>query len=97
MEYAANKPIEDRHHMKQLENLDGYVVSVYDGHGGWQVGMINLNNWWANVQIIIKAELAMNHLSEELDNLLKANKDKYKDVDECVTQSLKQAFDKVVS
>mmetsp|Transcript_71213 Transcript_71213/g.82834 ORF Transcript_71213/g.82834 Transcript_71213/m.82834 type:complete len:423 (-) Transcript_71213:159-1427(-) len=78
VQYAANKPIEDRFHTKQLESLDGYVVSVFDGHGGWQV-----------------AELAMNHLANDLDALLKENQKKHNNIDDCIKESLKQAFNKV--
>jgi len=35
--YAANNPIEDRFNAIQLKNLDGFLVEVLDGHGGFQV------------------------------------------------------------
>ena len=35
--YAANNPIEDRYNAIQLKNLDGYLIEVLDGHGGYQV------------------------------------------------------------
>lgn len=35
IQYAANKPIEDRYKVSQLTSADGYAVSVFDGHGGW--------------------------------------------------------------
>lgn len=38
-EYPANFPIEDRFLTYQLTNADGYVVAVFDGHGGWQMVM----------------------------------------------------------
>lgn len=38
----------------------------------------------------------MNHLSDDLDELIKANRSKYSDEDQLITESLKQAFDKVV-
>ena len=40
VQYPANNPIEDRYSCQQLTTIDGYVVSVFDGHGGWQLGNI---------------------------------------------------------
>jgi serine/threonine protein phosphatase PrpC len=37
LQYAANNPIEDRYKATQLKNIGGFAVSVFDGHGGWQV------------------------------------------------------------
>jgi serine/threonine protein phosphatase PrpC len=37
LQYAANNPIEDRYKVSQLTALEGYAMSVFDGHGGWQV------------------------------------------------------------
>lgn len=37
LQYAANNPIEDRYKVSQLKAIDGYAMSVFDGHGGWQV------------------------------------------------------------
>lgn len=33
----ANNPIEDRFAYHDLTSLEGFVASVFDGHGGWQV------------------------------------------------------------
>jgi len=33
----ANNPIEDRFAYNDLESVQGFVASVFDGHGGWQV------------------------------------------------------------
>jgi hypothetical protein len=35
--YASNNPIEDRYNAIQLKNLDGFLVEVLDGHGGYHV------------------------------------------------------------
>lgn len=34
---SANNPVEDRFNAIQLKNIDGYFVSVLDGHGGNQL------------------------------------------------------------
>jgi hypothetical protein len=34
---SANNPVEDRFNAIQLKNIDGYYVSVLDGHGGNQI------------------------------------------------------------
>ena len=39
IQYPANNPIEDRYDCAQLESIDGFAASVFDGHGGWQMGM----------------------------------------------------------
>lgn len=36
LQYPANNPIEDRYDYTQLSSIDAFVVSVFDGHGGWQ-------------------------------------------------------------
>lgn len=33
----ANNPIEDRFAYDDLASVEGFVASVFDGHGGWQV------------------------------------------------------------
>jgi len=38
---AFNNPCEDRNSQKQLININGYAIAVFDGHDGWQV-VINL-------------------------------------------------------
>jgi hypothetical protein len=37
--YPANLPIEDRHDCQMIQDGKdkGYLLSVFDGHGGWQV------------------------------------------------------------
>jgi serine/threonine protein phosphatase PrpC len=35
-EYPANNPIEDRKAIDNLSNVDGFVATVFDGHGGYQ-------------------------------------------------------------
>lgn len=35
LQYAANNPIEDRYKVTQLHNASGFIVTVFDGHGGW--------------------------------------------------------------
>jgi serine/threonine protein phosphatase PrpC len=37
IQYPANNPIEDRYKASQLTSLNAYAVSVFDGHGGWQL------------------------------------------------------------
>jgi len=44
IQYPSNRPIEDRFAVHQLEAISGYVVMVFDGHLGWQVGIIFLPN-----------------------------------------------------
>lgn len=39
----SNKPCEDRNAKIQLNNVNGYAVAVFDGHGGWQVVIIFYN------------------------------------------------------
>jgi serine/threonine protein phosphatase PrpC len=34
LSYPANSPIEDKIVSTQLEGINGYMVSVFDGHGG---------------------------------------------------------------
>lgn len=36
LQYQANNPIEDRIQATELKTIDGYMVGVFDGHGGWQ-------------------------------------------------------------
>ncbi|CAD8050938.1 unnamed protein product [Paramecium sonneborni] len=43
LQYAANNPIEDRYKVNQLKNINGYAVSVFDGHGGWQLAELAMN------------------------------------------------------
>jgi len=42
IQYPSNNPIEDRWAVQQLESIQGYVTMVFDGHGGWQVGILPL-------------------------------------------------------
>lgn len=35
LQYPANNPIEDRFDFVQLKSIQGYFISVFDGHGGW--------------------------------------------------------------
>lgn len=37
IQYNANNPREDRHNAIQLKHLPGYMVAVFDGHGGNEV------------------------------------------------------------
>ena len=37
IQYQANSPIEDTYSCEQIDNVDGYFISVFDGHGGWQL------------------------------------------------------------
>ena len=34
LSYAANNPIEDKIIVTNLNNINGYFVGIYDGHGG---------------------------------------------------------------
>lgn len=34
-QYETNQPIEDRVLVSDLKNIDGFMVAVFDGHGGW--------------------------------------------------------------
>lgn len=43
LQYAANNPIEDRYKLFQLTAIDGFVVSVIDGHGGWQLAELAMS------------------------------------------------------
>ena len=38
IQYESNNPIEDRFNCTQIKEVEGYLISVFDGHGGWQVG-----------------------------------------------------------
>ena len=37
LQLDGNDPCEDRLTIKQLTNVNGYYLAVFDGHGGWQV------------------------------------------------------------
>ena len=37
VQYQANSPIEDTYSCEQIEQVDGFLISVFDGHGGWQL------------------------------------------------------------
>ena len=37
LQLDGNDPCEDRLTIKQLENVKGYYMGIFDGHGGWQV------------------------------------------------------------
>ena len=38
IQHAANNPIEDRFSFRDVEDIGGYLVAVFDGHGGSQAG-----------------------------------------------------------
>ena len=40
-QYPANNPIEDRYAYAKLTTVDGFAAGVFDGHGGWQVCILN--------------------------------------------------------
>ena len=37
IQLEGNLPIEDRLIARHMENVKGFFMGVYDGHGGWQV------------------------------------------------------------
>jgi hypothetical protein len=41
LQYAANSPIEDRILCGQLNSVVGEVLAVFDGHGGYSIGILN--------------------------------------------------------
>ena len=44
LQYRANNPIEDRVTYSKLRSINGYLVSVFDGHGGDLVSEYANNN-----------------------------------------------------
>lgn len=57
IEYPANKPIEDRYDFQQIVDSQnkpiGYIVNIFDGHGGWQVAEYCQKHLSAEFQKII--------------------------------------------
>lgn len=43
VQYEANAPTEDRLVIKELEHKEGYLLGVFDGHGGGLLVRINLH------------------------------------------------------
>lgn len=41
VQYQANSPIEDSYSCEQINEKEGYFISVFDGHGGWQLCKAN--------------------------------------------------------
>lgn len=41
VQYQANSPIEDSYSCEQINEKEGYFISVFDGHGGWQLCKTN--------------------------------------------------------
>lgn len=76
-EYNANDPIEDRHHCKQLKNIDAYVCAVFDGHGGWALSEYAKN-------------LFINELDFQFELLAKK---KFESEDALIIEALNKAFD----
>ena len=38
IQYQSNNPIEDTYSCEQvISGIEGYFISVFDGHGGWQL------------------------------------------------------------
>lgn len=41
-QYEANSPTEDRLVVKELDHKEGYLLGVFDGHGGGHLVLISL-------------------------------------------------------
>lgn len=78
---SANNPIEDRINSIQLQNLEGYFVSVLDGHGGEFVAE------YANLNLHLKFEERINQRKQESENFIE---------EEDIRNALNYAFDQIV-
>jgi pyruvate dehydrogenase phosphatase len=79
IQYNANFPIEDRCQGMQLESIDGYAVSVFDGHGGWQMAEFAVNNLHKELDAVLATNKKQDFASTE----------------EYVKESIKMAYDNV--
>jgi len=71
VQYQANSPIEDTYSCEQVTNLEGYFISVFDGHGGWQLCTnINITSFR---NLYPKANYARENLSHLFKNALSSN------------------------
>ena len=91
--YAANNPIEDRYNAIQLKNLDGYLVEVLDGHGGYQVAE------YASKKLHIFFDEKIKELKDEGilskdDMIISAINYAFTAVEKDILQTAKDAFDK---
>jgi len=78
---SANNPIEDRINAIQLENIDGYWVSVLDGHGGDIVAE------YANNNLHIRFEERINQQKIQFEKFIENIQ---------ITDALIYAYDQVV-
>lgn len=83
---SSNDPIEDRLAYDDLTSVDGFVASVFDGHGGWQLCRLPFN---------YPAEFASKSLHNFLDHNFKVLGSKTP-TDEQVIAVINKSFDEVV-
>lgn len=82
MVHAANNPIEDRHNAIQLKNFEGYFLSIFDGHGGYNVAE------FANSQL---------HRKFDQNFLRIRNSENKMTEQEMVIASINYAYDEIVT
>jgi pyruvate dehydrogenase phosphatase len=89
LQFNANEPIEDRIDFKTLENIDADVISVMDGHGGWQLSEFLKVNLIKTIDIFFKETPYSTYLKEQKIEDTKNNYDNY------ISYIIKKGFSKV--
>lgn len=79
VQYSANNPIEDRYSCSQLKNIQGFAVTVFDGHGGTKVSEF--------AHKVLHEELDK--------ALLEVSKTESMSTDDWICSSIKKAFESV--